>query len=265
VPVRIRDREPETGSVSRQYAEHAAAPALRPYVECYWSGGGVEGASVDATHRVLPDGCMDIIFVLGGGTRVGASVVGTMTTALVVPTATRAEYLAVRFRPGQAYHVLGVPASALTDRAVALDDVWGDGGELLERLLAESSLDARVRVLDFALVRRLKARSRPDGLVDAAVDRIRAARGRVEIAALCGALGVTRQHLARQFGERVGVAPKVLARVVRLQNVVQRVLAGDAADWSGLAYECGYADQSHLVGEFRALVGLTPGEYARTR
>jgi AraC-like DNA-binding protein len=240
------------------------APSLRPYVACYWTAHGIPDASAQAARRVLPDGCMDIIFALDGGRRVAATIVGTMTTALVVP-ASRAEYLGVRFRPGQAYQIVGIPAAALTDRTIALDDVWGDGGELLQRLLSVDTLEARLRVLDRALTRRLALRLRRDSLVDAAVDRIAGSQGRVEIASLCDELGVTRQHLARRFAERVGVGPKVLARVVRLQNVVRRVLGNRVADWSGLAYECGYVDQSHLVGEFRALVGVTPGEYIRAR
>jgi AraC-like DNA-binding protein len=34
-------------------------------------------------------------------------------------------------------------------------------------------------------------------------------------------------------------------------------------DWAGLAADWGYADQAHLIREFRAMAGVTPADYAR--
>jgi AraC-like DNA-binding protein len=57
----------------------------------------------------------------------------------------------------------------------------------------------------------------------------------------------------------------MLARVVRLQHAVSLVQRGAVSSWTGLAYDAGYADQAHLVREFRALAGVTPGAYAAER
>jgi AraC-like DNA-binding protein len=252
-------------SPQSSYTEHQPAEALRPYVQCYWTREATAPNETQPPHRVLPDGCMDIIFSLGGKEGERASVIGTMTTAIVIPDASASHYVSIRFRPGQAFHALGVPAVELTDRAVRLDDLWGDRRETLDRLLGARTLAERLRVLDAVLARRLLTRMRLDSVVDAAVDRIMRADGRVSVGALAESLGVTRQHLARRFAERVGVGPKVLARVMRMQGVVKRVTSEGVDDWSGLAYDFGYTDQSHLIGEFNELVGLTPGDYARRR
>jgi AraC-like DNA-binding protein len=57
------------------------------------------------------------------------------------------------------------------------------------------------------------------------------------------------------------VSPKVFARVVRLGRVIERVRAVPAEapiNWSTLALDLGYYDQSHLVDEFREMTGVTP-------
>ena len=102
--------------------------------------------------------------------------------------------------------------------------------------------------------------------VDEAVRRIVDAGGTLGITRLAPALGVSRQHLARRFSELVGVSPKTFARVVRLGRVVERVRAvpvGEPVNWSALAIELGYYDQSHLVDEFREMTGLTPTAWRR--
>jgi methylphosphotriester-DNA--protein-cysteine methyltransferase len=71
-------------------------------------------------------------------------------------------------------------------------------------------------------------------------------------------LGVTRQHLRRKFIERVGVGPKTFARVARFQRVLAETRRGQRPEWAGIAVDLGYADQSHLIAEFREFSGATP-------
>ena len=98
----------------------------------------------------------------------------------------------------------------------------------------------------------------------AAVERIIARGGRIDVSRLAASLGVTRQHLARRFAAHVGVPPKTLCRVVRLWKVL-RSTNGGRINWAGLAADLGYSDQSHLVAEFRSLTGLTPSRWVAAR
>jgi AraC-like DNA-binding protein len=217
------------------YVEHAPPAALAGVVECLWSTSAGDGR---AGQRVMPDGAIDIVLTYDGDEVVSANVVGTMTTALVIPAVT-ARYAGVRFLPGGAAAVLGVDASELTDRQVPLGEFWRDWN---------------ARDLGVLLARRAASPPRDIAL---AVALIRRARGLLPVSALGPTLGVSRQHLARRFAHTVGVAPKTFARIVRFQTIMRRARVA-SPDWSGLAYELGYVDQSHLVNDFRALAGLTP-------
>ena len=221
---------------------------------------------------MLPDGCIDIVLAFGSqpsGVPESIQAVGTMTRPLVISGTTEASFVGVRFRPARATAFLRLPASELTDLRVPLDDLWSDGAAVRETFATTSGPDARVAALERVLLARLAhvtAAEHRD--VDEAVRRIIAAGGSLGITRLAPALGVTRQHLARRFADLVGVSPKVFARIVRMQRLIEAARAttnGQDPNWAALALAGGYYDQAHLVDEFRELTGLTPSAWWKTR
>jgi AraC-like DNA-binding protein len=76
--------------------------------------------------------------------------------------------------------------------------------------------------------------------------------------------GVSREHLSRAFTQAFGVRPKDMQRCVRLSRAAS-ALSSAAAPAAHLAVELGYSDQSHMIREFRAAFGMTPGEFAHGR
>jgi len=249
------------------YTEYAPSDPLRSYVECFWTRELTPSAIVTsppAIHRVLPDGCIDVVLGFSGQADdpESAIAVGTMTRALVLDSASAPEcFVGVRFRPAKAAAFIGVPAHELTDLRVSIDDIWRDGNEVREVLAASTNGIARMRALERVLLARMPrdVPGQPD--VDEAIRRIVDAGGSLGITMLAPALGVTRQHLARRFSQLVGVSPKTFARVVRLGRVIERVREippSEPVNWSILALELGYYDQSHLVDEFKEMTGVTP-------
>jgi AraC-like DNA-binding protein len=235
-----------------RYEERAPNPTLAPWVDCYWS--------IRATHalptpnRVLPDGCADIILDLAAGTRPVA--VGAMRSAIVVPLSGAVDLFGVRFRPGAARRFLDIPLHEITDQLVDLGARRADWDALLATPPA-----ARAALVDRILSRHL-GRPRPDEIVVArAVSRIK--RGGVSVHALAQEMGIGERRLERLFDQCVGLSPKALARVVRFGNAVRAALGGEP--WARIASDVGYADQSHLIREFRALAGVTPSEYRTER
>jgi AraC-like DNA-binding protein len=236
--------------------EFSPPPVLAPFVDRFWYRGPDESAGSIAPHRVLPDGCLDI--VVGPGQ---AFVVGAMTRPLLVPPADGAGLLGVRFRPGMAPAFLRVPAAALTDDRAPLEAIWPDGEDVADHIGSALGTGEAIQRLAKTLTARLpRIASVPQDLL-VAVDRIVARGGRVDVSRLAASLGVTRQHLARRFAAHVGVSPKTFCRVIRLWRVL-RSTNGGWVNWAALAADLGYSDQSHLVAEFRSLTGLTPARWA---
>lgn len=155
--------------------------------------------------------------------------------------------------------LLGVPLCELTNRLVALEDVFGPfATELSERLAGARDGAARHQLAQRLLARRLQ-----DDVVTPEVARafarLRASRGAVRVEALADEVGWSRRHLAARVREELGLAPKALARLIRVEHATQRVRAGEPL--VDVAYGSGYADQPHFNRDFRELVGCAPSEF----
>lgn len=166
-----------------------------------------------------------------------------------------------RLRLGTTEAVLGVPASALTGRLVALEELWGAAGtrRLCNRLAdAPDTVEAAV-ILESAIAERLAlTNSQATGtrLVLAAADRLTSAN--VNVNAVADELGVSERHLRRLFRETTGVGPKTFAKLARFRRAVRAARAKNHASWATIAAVAGYYDQAHLISEFRTIAGVTP-------
>lgn len=218
-----------------------------------------------STLRVdrLPDGRTTLVFrALDAGRRGDVTVAGPRTRALFKDATGPVRAVVLRFRPGWSAPLLGVAASELTDRIVALEEVWGHaGGALCLDLLAARSVPEVLERVAGAISLRAAQSSEPASarIARRAVRLIEEGEDRVERVA--AQLGVTARHLRRAFTESVGIGPKDFARTVRLQRAVR--MAATDRDWARIAADAGYYDQAHLIGDFRELVGLTPGAFVK--
>lgn len=174
----------------------------------------------------------------------------------------------VHFHAGGASALLGVPMTDLSGRTLALEDVWGTSAVALrKRLQALPDAPSRLRCLEAFLLERLPhAVPTDDDAATAwalqqfhACTRLQGREGSVE--RVRKALGWSPRRFIAVFAMRVGFTPKRYCRLYRFQSVVQRLAQGRDDAWAPFAVDAGYADQAHLIREFRAFSGLTPSRY----
>jgi AraC-like DNA-binding protein len=155
--------------------------------------------------------------------------------------------------------VLGVPASEIAGRVVALEDLWGTAParRLFDRLDAARDTQHAAAILDRAIADRAAIAQRHDAhteLVLDAADRLTSAN----VIAVAFALGISERHLRRVFRETVGVGPKTFAKITRFRRAVSAAREASQPSWARIAATTGYYDQAHLITEFRAIAGVTP-------
>lgn len=206
-------------------------------------------AGVREQVRVLPDGCMDVIHY--GGQLL---VAGPDTTAKLGISPGDRTYTAIRFGPGTAPGVLGVPADTLRDQRVPLSALWPSARvRRLTELLDEAADPARELEAAFA------RNDKPDEpWVRAVVERLRARRPVAEIAA---DVGLSERQLHRRGLVVFGYGLKTLSRILRVNAALD--LARGGMSFGVVAASSGYADQAHLAREVKALAGAPLREVIR--
>ena len=169
--------------------------------------------------------------------------------------------LGVQFRAGGAHAFLGPVISELRDAHVALEDLWGARARELHGRLADArSIEAKFRVLFGALVNaRAGLPSHP--AVGLALARFREAPLETRVRSVAAEAQLNSRRFIELFVSEVGLTPKRYLRVVRFQRVLRQIHGAPRIDWSGVAYACGYSDQSHFIREFKEFSGLTPSQY----
>lgn len=215
-------------------------------------------------NRVVPDGCIDILFDLRRG---AASVIGPMTRAICYRVTGPLDLVGIRFRPGGAAPLLDPEAAELRDLAPGVRETvprWRRVLELAERLPALAP-DARRRVALEAVARWLDGARPGDAAVIEAARVARVSRGRATVGDLAGATDLTRRTLERRFRTAVGLTPKFALRVERFREAGRLLDLGTAASLSGVAFRAGYADQPHMTREITELAGVTPARWAAER
>jgi AraC-like DNA-binding protein len=166
---------------------------------------------------------------------------------------------AVEDRPARA----GRPSGAATSAPAPERVRWP---RLAEQLREAPSWQQRAGLVDWFLLGRLETGPRPSPEVAWAWRRLLASGGGIPIGRLAAEVGWSHRHLITRFRQQFGLAPKAAARLIRFDRVWRRLdQAGDRLDWGDLAREAGYADQAHLIREFRQFTGMTPTQFqART-
>jgi AraC-like DNA-binding protein len=193
--------------------------------------------------RVLPDGCLDLLWMEDA-----LWVAGPDTEAYVFE-ARPGIVAGLRFAPGFGPKVVGVPAHRLRDQRVRLDEVWSDR-EVREMTARVGEHDDPEVALEAVALARLDGAVTPDPLIDDLVCRLRAGE---TVDAAARASGLSARQLRRRSAEAFGYGPKLLARILRLQRALG--LARDGTPLAATAAHAGYADQAHLARDAAALAG----------
>ncbi len=247
-----------------RYREHAPNDALASLVRCYWTVSGCGAETDPAVNRVLPDGCMDVIFDLHAESDGGGMVVGTMLQASVFRQVGDINMLGVRFVPGAAPLFLHTPAGELTDAIIPATSIWNDSKSLLGQLRECVDTPQRTVLLNHFLLERLRPAAGSEAALSA-MATIERARGLLRVDLLCRTLGISERTLQRIFASQVGLTPKQAIRVMRFRHAITLLQGARRGSLASIAHSCGYADQAHFTREFRVLAAISPVEYTREK
>jgi AraC-like DNA-binding protein len=265
--VRIR---PPAADLLHQTWRPAAGDPLAPFVEAI---AYCDGALYHPRERLFPSGTLELVVHLADHYRVptprgpaplpSVCVSGILSGPVVMHTpAGHCRVVTVRLWPAGARAVIRCPLWELSGQMVELRDVIpGDAASLVHYCQDERSGRACIAIVRQWLAARLDTVGSRAGAVSWAVSEIVRHHGALAIDTLRDRTGLSWARLAADFRDQVGVTPKYYARLVRFRRAIELAHASPGPSLSSLALEAGYYDQAHMNAEFRALGGLTPGEF----
>jgi AraC-like DNA-binding protein len=243
------------------YVEYRPPADLATWVVCFWQIVGCDADGGTLAHRVLPDGCADLVFEAGS-----TALVGPMSSAAVVELRGRVDVMGIRFRPGIIGAFAGMAADQLLDAAIP----DGDLPFALEVSDAQLfTVEAMVRRLDL-LARLCRTRiatlSPPDPLIRHALAcwRPTGALDLPTVSAVTAVVALSERAFERRFTRLVGMPPVRYRRLARFRRLLAQQRSGHG-DWATSAAAAGYSDQAHLVRDFRAFANVTPTEWAKAQ
>lgn len=254
-----------------QLLRYKPAPPLDAFVKFIWSfEGHIPGRT---RERALPTGAVDLVFTLRdepirvfedetddrGEQHGGAIVHGAQSRYFVLEGKPQVSTVGVHFWPGGAAPFF--PAAELTDRHVALGDLWGEAGPLRDRLIDAASPAARFAVLEQALIARIGRTPLVHPVVSYALRRIRAAPTLARVEQVREQTGYGAKRFIELFRRTVGLTPKLYCRIRRFDAAIALAASGESVEWAKVAADSGYFDQSHLNRDFRSFAGVAPGAY----
>ena len=240
---------------------HAPSGGLRHHVEHYWIVRWDLRGQTPHVQEVLPYPCVHLVL------EARASLVWGVTRRKFTRVLEgKGMVFGVRFRPGAFRPFAGFSISKLTDRSIAASEVFGEAvGAVERRVLGSADARAMVAAVEPFLIGRLPTPDPQLEIVQRIVLRITDDASITRIDQLVEWSGLHARTLQRLFSEYVGVSPKWIVQRCRLQEAVAALerSVGREVSWAAMALDLGYFDQSHFIRDFRAVVGVTPTEYAR--
>lgn len=170
----------------------------------------------------------------------------------------------VKFKPGGFYPFIRRPVSSLSERPLGLHEVFDvDAASIEQNLLAQDDESAMVELAERFIRPKLPARDEQIVLLNKIIDRISHEPELTKVDSVAEQFHMNKRTLQRLFDQYVGLSPKWVIKLYRLQHAAEQLDKGVGLDMAKLAADLGYFDQSHFIKDFKAIIGQTPDDYVR--
>lgn len=256
--------------IYQTYEPHAD---LKPLVSCYWTL-EVPFQPDPQKQRIVPDGCIEMAFILGDDIKryisekefiiqPRAMVLGQITEPFYIEPIGLVETFAVRFNPYGFASFVDEPICNLANTETPLSNLFEKkiADDLEQKVINSESTEQKISILEKFLLEKLSDEKTIDRIVKSTVDSLVSTNGTASILSILQEDLSKRRQLERKFKKQIGVSPKQLGRVIRLQAALKMLIHQKSENLTQIAYESEYFDQAHFIKDFKDFTGLNPKEF----
>ncbi len=224
-------------------------------------------------QKIIPDGCIEMTFNLEDKIKryVSESEFVVHPNAMVMGQRTKSYYIeplgnvnsfAICFYPHGFANFVCTPLENLVDVETPIESLFGEipSKELKQKISQAASTQERIEIIEIFLLNKLNQNTTIESLVKTTVDTLISTNGSTPINQILKNDLSKRRQLERKFRKQIGISPKQLGRVLRLQTAL-KMLLNDNENLTNIAYESEYFDQAHFIKDFKEFIGNTPKEF----
>lgn len=243
------------------------SPLLAPYIKNYW----ILKTACDSTAlaRTVPTGMMSLIFHRGNQLlsihdnylQPRAFLSGQEKTFADLEYSGQINMISIVFHPVGVRAFFNLPINTFYNQRITAGDISDKELAELEHSLTSTEDDHLCFLLIEQFLLKRLSRLAEHNLKRLNVTIREINLGQTDVAQLADTACLSRKQFQRIFSEYIGVNPKEFSRTIRFQRALDMLETAPETTLVALACDCGYFDQSHLIKDFKALSGYTPGEY----
>ena len=246
---------------------------LKSLVSCYWTL-EVPIQTESQKQRIVPDGCIEMAFVLGDDIKrytsgnefilqPRAMILGQTIEPFYIEPTGYVNTFAVRFYPYGFANFVSEPISNLASKETPINQLFGteNADGLEQKIIKSENTEQRISTIEKFLLDRLNDEKTINSIVKNTVDSLLSTNGSASINSILKEDLSKRRQLERNFKKQIGVSPKQLGKVIRLQTALKMLLNQKAENLTNVAYESEYFDQAHFIKDFKEFTGINPKEF----
>ncbi|PZR41398.1 MAG: AraC family transcriptional regulator [Azospira oryzae] len=243
---------------------------LESIVKCYWTL-EVPVQTDTQRQRIIPDGCIEMIFILGDDIKrytagdnfiiqPRAMILGQTIEPFFIEPTGYVNSFAIRFYPYGFSNFVTTSIKDLVNKETPIHQLFEkkETKELEQKIIHATDVYKRIEIIEHFLLDKLKNKSTIDLIVKSTIDVLFSTRGIAPINSIVKSNLSKRRQLERKFLQQVGMSPKQLGKIIRLQTALRMLLNKPSDSLTEIAYESKYYDQAHFIKDFKDFTGTTP-------
>ncbi|QKS60235.1 AraC family transcriptional regulator [Paenibacillus barcinonensis] len=247
----------DEGQLQYQLTRLLPADELQPFVRHYWIVSWNFAGSESYPQHVIPNPCVNLVVE-----RNKTFFFGPSDRKFTYSIHGKGLVFGVKFKPGGFFPFLQAPVSGLYGKPMDVSRLLGVSAASLEDvLLGDILIEEKAKHMDQILSACLPAEDREANLIYDIVQHIEQNRDILRVDELSTRFNLHTRKLQRLFNQYVGLSPKTVIQLYRLQNAAECIEHGFPCDLGRLSQDLGYHDQSHFIKDFKSIIGSTPEEY----
>ncbi|WP_370634717.1 helix-turn-helix domain-containing protein [Cesiribacter sp. SM1] len=254
-----------------QFLQYRVRKSLRCYVNCIMTDAS-DDQSGSLALPLYADGYPGImyqradngLFLMPKGKKLSDLFLYGQTLNPVTLSAQGAYQLVVlQLYPFASRYLLNIDPKVLNDECYDLHHLKGISiEEFYERLKTANDLPTQIEIMSDLAEALLSTHTvKQDDRIQSTIHQIIQNRGLGRISEIRDQVYLTERTFERSFMNEVGLTPKQFAKIIQFQSSLEKIENVGSERFTDIAFDCGYADQSHFIRVFKSYTGLSPKQY----